>query len=76
MKTLSVDSLKRSTLSQHMTGGKVQSTLYYQFLPTLVHGHGSNGGGDKKSTDFRNMSSLTTIIHVFALAGLELSIRA
>lgn len=36
----------RSTLLLHISGGKVQFTVFFAFLPIPLHGHGNNGGGE------------------------------
>jgi hypothetical protein len=54
-----------------MIGGKGRFTVYFQWLPILVHGPGNSGGREIKFIDFRNMSSLNMTTRVLALVDLE-----
>lgn len=69
---LSIGLSMMSILLQHMIGGKGLSTVYLQCLHILVHGPGNNGVGERKFIVYKNMSSLSMIIHVSDLADREL----
>lgn len=55
MKMHLTDSLMRSILLLHMTGGKGLCIVYFQFLHILVPGPGNSGGREVKFIAFRNM---------------------
>lgn len=65
------DLLTRSTLLQHMIGGRGQCIAYSPFLHIHVPGPGNSGDGDAKFIVFRNLLSLNMIIHVSDLADPE-----
>lgn len=72
---LLTDLSMRSTLPQHMIGGKALSTAFYQFLLILAPGHGNNGVAGEKFTAFKNMSNLNMTTLASAHADLEPSIK-
>jgi hypothetical protein len=58
-----------------LSGGKVPSIVFFQYLHILVPGLGNNGAEERKVIVFKNMLNLNTIIHVSALADHGLYIK-
>lgn len=58
-----------------INGGKEQFIAFFVFLPTHLHGHGSNGVEDWNFNVYGNLFDQNMIIHAYGLADLGLFMK-
>lgn len=58
-----------------ISGGKDQSTVFFLFFPTLLHGHGCNTAGKRKCNVFVSLFALNMITLACVLADRVLFMK-